>query len=296
MGAFNTISRWNKAWILATIGSLMLYDLYWIRGVYTRIHERLLENLPDITAKYPNFYIDHVAGGIADTLRLIAVILLFIAAYLAWGPKKQPFTSVKKIVAIFILFEAIYWLAILPYNLSNIARERIPMLLFVGFVIQILAAAPLLIILSVKTWRYKEGARDNLIKWGCIAGIGYIFGMWINNTLRWFSMSGLFGLSDPRTAVDLFTGITTLGFLNTAITLTLSLAFAIAGSYILIKRNNPKLAVRLLGLAILLFGLHFALYMVYSWFAPNAWPFVLLTEVWPVPLIGLGIGLLKGKV
>ena len=290
MGAFNTKSRWNKAWILATVVSLMLYDLYWIRGVYTRIYERLLENLPDITAKYPNFYIDHVAGGIADTLRLIAVILLFIAAYLAWGPKKQPFTAEKKYAAIFILFEAIYWLAILPFNLLNIARERSPLLLYVGFVIQILAAAPLLIILSVKTWRYKEGARNNFIKWGCITGIGYIFGMWINNTLRWFSMSGQRGLA------DLFTGITTLGFLNTAITLTLSLAFAIAGSYILIKRNNWKLAVRLLGLAILLFGLHFVLYIAYSWFAPDAWRFVLLTEIWPVPLIGLGIGMLKGKV
>jgi hypothetical protein len=299
MGAFNTISRWNKAWILLTGVSLMLYDLYWIRGVYNWIYERLLENLPNITVNYPTFYTDFVAGGVADTLRSIAVISLFVVAFLAWGPKKRPFTAVRKYLAVAVFFEAIYWLAILPYNILNIATGKIPQLLFVGcviqtlgvgFVIQILAAAPLLTILSTKIWRYKSGERNNLITWGYIAGIGYIFGTWINNMLRWFSMSGQAGLA------DLFTGITTLGFLNTAVTLTLSIAFAIAGSFVAIKGNNRKLSVQLLGLAILLFGVNFAFYVIYSWFAPNAWRFVLLTEIWPVPLIGLGIGMIKGKI
>ena len=296
MGIFNTVSRWNKAWILAAVLSLTMYDLYWVRGTYSWIYVRLLENVPDLLAKYPNFYIDHVAGTIADTLRLVAVLLLLVAAYLAWGSKKQPFTAVKKYITISILFEAIYWLAILPYNLLSISRERIPLLLYIGFAVQILVAAPLLLILSAKIWRYTQGARSNLIKWSCIAGIGYIFGMWINNIFRWFSMSGIFGLTDPRLNVDLLSGTTALGFLNTAITLTSSLAFAIAGSYMLVKRNNHKLALRLIGLAILMFGLYFAFYIVYSWFAPGTWAFVMLTEIWPVPLIGLGIGMLRGKV
>jgi hypothetical protein len=289
MGTFNAISRWNKAWILATIASLMLFEVYWIRSVYTNIYGKLLENLPDITAKYPNFYIDHVAGASAATFRFAGAIILFFAAYLAWGPKKLPFTSVKKYLAIAILFESIYWLAELPYNIQNVVNGRSPMLLFVGFVIQILVAGPLLIVLSVKTWRYKGGAKDNLVKWGCLAGVGYIFGMWANNMFKWFGMSGQRGL------LDLFSGITTLGFLNTAITLTLSLALAISGSYLLFMKDKRKFARQLLGIAILLFGLYFALYIAYSWFAPNAWKFVMLTEIWPFPLLGLGIGLLKNK-
>jgi hypothetical protein len=289
MGALNKISLWNKAWILATVASLMLFEVYWIRSVYTNIYVKLLENLPIITAKYPNFYIDHVAGASAATFRFTAAIILFVAAYLAWGPRKLAFTSIKKYLAIAILFESIYWLAELPYNVQNVVNGRSPMLLFVGFVIQIVVAGPLLVALSVKTWRYKEGSRSNLIKWGCVAGIGYIFGMWANNIFKWFGMSGQRGL------LDLFSGITTLGFLNTAITLTLSLAFAISGSYLLIIKDNQRLAWRLLGLAILLFGLYFALYITYSWFAPNAWRFVMLTEIWPFPLLGLGMGLLKKK-
>jgi hypothetical protein len=296
MGTFNTITRWSKFWILGTLFSLTLYDVNWVIKVYDWIYVRVATNPPDLLALYPNFYIDHVAGAIADTLRVIAVILLFVAAFLAWTPKKPAFTRVKKYIATAIFLEAIYWLAILPYNIQNVARGRVPQLLFVGFLIEILAIAPLLIVLSTKVWRYKQEDRNNLLKWGCIAGIGYIFGMWANNIFRWFSMSGIFGAADPRTAVNLFSGITLFGFLNTAVTLTLSLVIAMAGSYLLIKGSNLKRATQLIGIAILLFGLHFALYVTYCWFAPGAWAFVLLTEIWPIPLLGLGIGMLRGKI
>ena len=207
---------------------------------------------------------------------------MVVAAYLAWGPKKLPFYAVKKYLATAILFEGIYWLAVLPENVKRIAMGREPLLLYIGVLIEILAAGSLLIVLSTKVWKYKVGARNNLIKWGCIAGIGYIFAMWIYNMMRWLSMSGLFGATDPRLGVNIFSGITSLGFLNTAITLTLSLAFAITGSYMLIKRNNRKLAIQLIGIAVLLFGLYFALYTLYAWFAPNEWAFVLvLTQIWP---------------
>jgi hypothetical protein len=162
--------------------------------------------------------------------------------------------------------------------------------------LEILAAGPLLVALGIKVWKYRVGTRNDLIKMGCLAGIGYIFAMWIYNMFRWLSMSGIFGAADPRLAVNLFSGITALGFLNTALTLTLSLVFAIAGSYMLIKRNNHKLATQLIGIAILLFGLFFVLYVLYAWFAPNEWAFVLvLTQIWLAPLVGLGVGLLKGK-
>ena len=295
MGTVNTVSRCSKFWILATITSLALYDLYWLRNTYNWLYVRLQENQPDLLAVYPNFYIDHVAGAVANTLRLVGVILLFVAAYFAWGRKKQSFIGVKKYVGTALLLEAIYWLAILPYNIQSVFRSRIPLLLYVGYIIEILTIATLLIALSIKAWEYKANARNNLIKWGCIAGTSYIFGLWINNLFRWLSMSGLFGATDPRITVNILSGISSLGFLNTAITLSLSLALSIAGSYILIIHKNRKLGIRLLGLAVLLFGLHFALYVLYSWFAPNAWLFLLLTEIWPIPLIGLGIGLLRGK-
>lgn len=265
---------------------------------YNRVYLDIIENKPffDLSLGL-GLWLDHVVGAIADTLRIVAAILLFITAFLSWGHKKKSFSQVKKYLATAILFEGIYWLAVVPENLRRIILGRDPLLLYIGFGIEILAAGIVLVLLGVKVWKYKVGESNNLLKWGCIAGIGYIFAMWAYNIFRWLSMSGYFGPIDPRIAVDLFGGFTSLGFLNTAITLTTSLAFAIAGSTILIKNSNRKRATQLIGVAIFLFGLHFALYTLYAWFSPNEWAFVLvLTQIWPIPLIGLGAGLLKGKI
>ena len=294
MGTFNTISRWNKVWISATAVSWMLFDLYWVQMIYNRI-PYLLETDPNryLTLQ---FWTDHVTGAIIDTLRVVAVILIFVALYLAWGPKKQSFYSVKKYLAIAILFEGTYWLAVLPDIVRRLVTGLQPQFLYVGFLFEILSASILLIVLATKVWKYEVGSKKYLIKWGCFAGISYIFAMWIYNMFRWLSMSGLLGEVDPRLAINLFGGITSIGFLNTAITLTLSLVFAIYSSYLIVKRNNNKLGTQLAGLAILLFGLHFILYTIYAWFAPNEWAFVLvLTQIWPMPIIGVGIGLLMKK-
>jgi hypothetical protein len=294
MGTFNGISRWNKVWILASVTSYALFSFYWVQNAYNRVNLDLIQNRPLLNSS--SFWLDHVFGAVADTLRIVAVILLVVSAYLAWGPKKLPFYAVKKYLAIAILFEAIFWLAVLPEITKRIAMGREPLLLYVGVLLEILAAGPLLVALGIKVWKYRVGARNDLIKMGCLSGIGYIFAMWIYNMFRWLSMSGIFGAADPRLAANLFSGITALGFLNTALTLTLSLVFAIAGSYILFKPNNQKLATQLIGIAILLFGLYFVLYVLYAWFAPNEWAFVLvLTQIWLAPLVALGVGLLKGK-
>jgi hypothetical protein len=241
------------------------------------------------------FWTDHVTGAIIDTLRVVAVILFFVALYLAWGPKKQSFYAVKKYLATTILFEGIFWLAVLPDIVRRLVTGLQPQLLYVGVLLEILGASILLIILATKTWIYKVGSRNNLIKWGTFAGISYIFAMWIYNMFRWISMSGLVGEVDPRLAINLFSGITSIGFLNTAITLTLSLVCAICGSYLLTKHNR-RLGTQLTGLALFLFGLHFIIYTIYAWFAPNEWAFVLvLTQIWPMPIIGVGIGLLLRK-
>jgi len=266
----------------------MLYGLYWVQMMANRI--------PYLLKTYPNrpstlgFWTDHVTGASVDTLRVVAVILLFAALYLAWGPKKQSFYAVKKYFATAILFEGIYWLAFSPDLVRRLVTGMQPQILFVGFIIQAVTVGPLLVILSYKAWHYKVGERNNLIKWGCIAGVAYIFGILINNLLKWFGMSGQQGL------LVLFTGVSTWGVLNTAVTCTLALVFAIIGSYMLIKGSNRKLAVRLLGLAVFLFGLYFTLFIAYSWFAPRAWAFVMLTEIWPAALIGLGLGLLREKL
>ena len=85
MGTFNAINRWNKVWILATVYSDALFSLYWVQNAYNRVNLDLIENRPLLNSS--SFWLDHVFGAVADTLRIVAVILLVVAATFAWGPK-----------------------------------------------------------------------------------------------------------------------------------------------------------------------------------------------------------------
>ncbi len=93
----------------------------------------------------------------------------------------------------------------------------------------------------------------------------------------------------------LLSGVTSLGFLNSIITLSLSLIFAVAGFYAMSKSQNRTLSIPLFGVALIMLGLHFALFIIYSLLAPGALRFFILVEIWPITLLGLGVGLLFVK-
>jgi hypothetical protein len=95
--------------------------------------------------------------------------------------------------------------------------------------------------------------------------------------------------------VLLLRGISGFGFLNSVITLSMSLVFAVAGFYTLRKEKNRKMSMRLLSLALIFVGLHFVFFLVFS-ASVNAWKFVLLTEIWPITFLGLGLSMLIGEI
>lgn len=208
---------------------------------------------------------------------------------MVWGSKPKPFSRVKKYIAVAILFEGIYFLCLLPTNVIRIINGRSPFLLYLAFVLQILLVSPFLIVLAFKVWRYQETVNANVLKWSSVAAIGYLTGILINNVFRWFSMTESAGIE------FILTGITSLGFLNSIITLSSSLIFAVAGLYNLLKKESRRLSTRLFALALIMLGLHFVIFIIYSAIA-NAWKWVLLIEIWPITLLGLGLSMLTGEI
>ena len=105
-----------------------------------------------------------LTGLLGNGIRLLGVILALLPAYLIWGPKPKPFSSVKKYVAIALLCEGIYFLSLLPLSIIEVIRGIAPILMF-GFILRILLVSPVLIILGRKTWRYTESARTSVLNW-----------------------------------------------------------------------------------------------------------------------------------
>ncbi len=91
----------------------------------------------------------------------------------------------------------------------------------------------------------------------------------------------------------LLSGIDGLGFLNALIFMSFGVIFSVVEAFSLAKQKIGS-AKRWLGLSLAMVGLHYVLYMVYSYIIEGLiW--VWLIDVWTIPLLGLGISLLKMK-
>jgi hypothetical protein len=264
--------------------SALAYDFYWLRSMVQMVLGILYVSPQDLFLRstvWLTYYLPILTG---ETLRLVGFFLALFSAYLLWGSAHAPFSEVKKHIALALVFEGVYFLTLVPTNVLRIAEGRSPMLLFLAFVLQAAAASPLLFVLGFRVWRSREDNWMSMLKWACFASVGYVVGVWVNNVFRWLSMVETVGLA------FVLSGATFWGFLNSVVTLSASLAFTVAGVHAFLL-GRLKRSKRLVALALLSLGLHFALYIAYS-AAVGALKWVPLVEVWPVTAVGLGASLL----
>ena len=266
-----TFTRWSKAWVVVTLLALLVYDLRWLYGVIITLF-----NISVGALTWWRLWLDYVLTGlVGDPVRLVGVSLALFSVYLAWGPKPKPFSRIKKYVAVAVLCEATYFLTLMPLMLVEIGRGASYTVLMVGYLIQILLVSPPLILLSLKIWRYTEPAKTNVLKWAGVAGIGYLSGILVNNAFRSY-----------------LSGITSVWFLNAIVTLSLSTGLAVAGFYTMLKTEDMKRSARLFAFALIMLGLHFLVFLIYSAIT-NTLVYAILVEVWLVALLGLGLSMLK---
>ena len=278
------LTRWTKVWIVVTLCSVLAYNFYWLYSALVNPYYLSYGDLPE-NLLHLLIATDYVLPIIGNIFRLIGISLALLSLYLVWRPKPTPFSNVKKKTAAALLFEGIYFLSLLPVNILLIFYLG-PLPIFIAFILQALLVSPLLTVLSFKIWRYRKTAEETVLKWAGVAAIGYVIDIWIINVFRGLSTINIEGIG------YLISDGTSLSFLNSIITLSLSLIFAVAGFYTLQKKGNKRLSTRLIAFALIMLGLHFVIFIFYSAII-NAWNWILVTEVWPIALLGLGLSVLK---
>lgn len=278
-------SRLDKIWIVITLCSLFAYVLYWLYASIETIYSSFLNGIT-IEQLFSLYYISDVwATTVGSAMRLVGVSLALLSIYLVWGSKSKSFLSVRKKIAIAVLFEGVYFLSFLPITVFYLGRGFFPTL-FIGYLFEIIAVFPLLAFLSIKIWRYDGSARIRLLKWIGFAAIGYMAHIWVSNVFRWLSMVEVSGFD------FLFQGIVAVGFFNSVVALSLSLVFAVASCCRLLKKSDLKLSAILFGLSLVCLGLHFVILILYSIVVGSSLYSVLVIEIWPVTVLGLGISML----
>ena len=280
------LSRWTKASIVIVLSSLFVYCFYWLRASLLFVYNYVSQNIDSVDRLLRTYVIaDYYLPTIGEVLRFIGVSLAFFLILMAWGPKPRPFSSIKKSVATAIIFEGMYFLSLLLISILYLVRGTY-IVLGISYMLQVLLVSPVLLFLSLKIWRYDENTKINLSKWVGLSAVGYLTGIWVNNVFRWFSMTASTDIS------FLLTGINAFGFFSTIITLSLAVFSAAAGYYFLSKKGNDELSAKLFAVALILVGVNFVNFLLVT-AVTNAWRFVLLTEIWPITFLGLGVSMLK---
>jgi len=285
VGFFN---RWVKIWAIISLLSLSVWASYPLRSSYIFIYSLIIEGQSSYVARQG---IAFWTGVIGYHARFIAGLAGAIAiAFLSRKAKDSE--KLNKILALVMVLEASYFILLLPYfqYLLSFAYAVQSLFLAYSYVVQPLVAAPFLFILAYKIWNCDETRKSSSIwKWTGIAFVGYILALWSNITFgRWFDMiytEGLAFLENINVSI---------GFFTSTLLMTLALVFAAYAAFLLFKRRQLKARLHV-GVAFVLVGFHYFFYAAYCFYVGLSFDWLMLVDIWAIPLLGLGIAIIPNK-
>jgi len=236
-----------------------------------------------------------LSAAVGMLLRFVGVFLAILALKEFWPRyvwnRDKSFFDIKNWVASALVLEACYYALLLPSGILMIGFGRsgslAGVLLGIDYLLMVLFTVPFLVVLAVKAYRSRsDGFRA--WRWTAVTLVGYIAALWANSIFKWLD----------RIIADGFAffsvGINALGALNSLVLMSLALVFTIIGAFSLAKQDLAS-SFKWLGLAFAMVGLHFLVYVVYSYLV-GMLGFLVIAEIWTIPLLGLGLTMLKTKI
>lgn len=285
-----------KATLIIVAISYLLYTIY--QAITTTI---FATHFPTVIVVLPNFItssqpalqlglflFQEIAGSVGSYLRLTSAILAVICAVLYFRNDDRYIGKFKQV----LLLESIYFLLLLPAAANHLIGSTISTSAFLNFytgvstLLQVVLIFPPLFFLSCKLKNPQN--LPKIQKWACIAAPLYVFGFWIRHGFLWvyalsFSAPLQAGFFEAVGLMDSLVILLIAAIVTTAISLTFL--------------QTQKLYRRLVGTAIILFGLYFVIYDLVSIWVPVYRAFLPLTDFWMVtlPILGIAVLLPHGK-
>ena len=239
------------------------------------------------------FMVMELSGAVGILLRFMGVLCGILAVFALIKNTDKKVFDVKKWIVLALILESCYFLLLLPAGfllagfsgfepINTLLKNTI---LGIDYLLMIVCTAPFLGILAVKLYKFRGGSEVfKEWKWVGAAFVGYIVALWANSVLKWFDMTLAEGFS-------FFTsGIRAIGALNAFVLMSLALGFSVYVAFLLIK-GNIRSAFKWAGLVLVLVGLHFLIFVIYSYLV-GIESFLMLAEIWTIPLLGLGLTML----
>jgi hypothetical protein len=231
-----------------------------------------------------------MSGAVSIIVRFIGILIGLLIVFLLRDGTKRIF-EVKKWLTSALVLESLYYALVgFPSGVYMMGsgyggQYRT---LGVSFFLQFLFATPFLAVLAIKVYKYEKNPNGfQSWKWVGVAFVGYIAALWASSVLEWFEMVAIEGIAFFSVAIR------AIGALNGFVFMSLALVFAVVGAFSLVKKK--RFAMRWLGLALTMVGLHYLVFVVYSYYGKRL-NFAVRAEVWAIPLLGLGLTMLKTRI
>lgn len=266
----------TKILIFVCLISLLLFVFYWTIASYNHFFGFITGSNPD-SVNYVSFLgLVYWIGHIGLTARVIGVFLGILCLIL-FSVNKISTSKRRAVLGFAVLMECIYFISYIP-NTPYLWRGGFSgaFYLGLGYFVQFLLVSPILAVLAYIIFKTNKILKNQRFwKLAGLSFIGYISAIGVNSLFRWFDM-----------------GIINLDFVNSVFFMSLAIVFSVLAARYLNKMQLQ--ATRWIGLSIIMVGLHYTIYFVNSYFL-GMLNFVLLSDIWTIPLFALGISLIFRK-
>ena len=291
-----------KTLVFVTVGAYFAYALYWFSKSLRWIIEISLrpENyFPPTGYRFINSnsissaFLAEYSGFLGLLIRIVGASYALLAAFLILRTKTNSFQTVRNKISNAILLEGLYFFTFIPVIYFLLSYSGLPstsnFFLSTGLSSQILLISPLFIALSFKVRKHTTGAdSSSILLLAGSASMTYIIALWITYMLKWAEMTAVENLN------WLLTFPRNMGFLNTVISLSLAVIFAVMSVRHMLRKRYGIKTTRLWGLAAIFLSAHIIIYALYcfSFGVPN---FIQFGELWTIPLVAVGAYLVFEK-
>jgi hypothetical protein len=283
-----SINRYVKVWIFISLCALLVWILYWVPSSIDRFFGMDGTPWDVILQDFGLIFIAmEISGAIGNLVRLAGVIVGILSLVLVMVYKKK-FFEIKKWVVFALILEGTFYFLFLPAVLFLLgfspARFGGSILMGINYLLIVLFTTPFLFILAYKIMKYDSTIGFKSWTLVGITFVGYIVSLWSNSVIKWFDMISAEGLA------FFFTGIRSLGAINAILLMSFGILFAIFSARSFTKYDFNS-ASKWIGMTFLVVGMHYLIYVIYS-FLVGMEHFLMLSELWAIPLIGLGLTML----
>lgn len=284
MGRAKLTKRKNLTLVLFVIAAFFVFLLYLFvksfpaeYNLYLRFLERVQVDDPFWTSFW---FASELVGEVGLIERFAGSCFAVIFAVLLVKNRQIAFSYLRKAV----LFEGAYYLFILPFIVSLFARPSTSIVNLeagLSYALQIVLVSPVFFVLYTKM---KKSSLDltEISRWGALSIVGFTFALWVKHFL--LNLYALpINLEDP---------VLLVGFLNSALTMLLAGVFLLVAFLPVIQRKQLGFNFRVAGVAFLLIGVYFLVYIAVSLVNQGYLSFLGLTEWWAVSFLVMGVGFL----